>query len=456
MNVIFILIDALRPDHLSCYGYNRETSPNIDNLAKQGVLFENTFSSDNLTNKSTLAILSGRHLLTNKKGFTYDEKELKSFFESGGVFLQEILKKNGYKTYCLHHLYGWRKIGFDYYFKDDKKVAIIKKIPGVSKISKNLFYKFGSKKMINKIKFKRDSERMINEAIDIIKEEDNFFIKLPFNDTHMPYNYPQNFTKFHAENKSERIFDTLSIENGYNKQYVKFCKENLDENCEIEDIKAMYDNAIAYNDYLIGKIIKTLKEEGIFEKTIIVIFSDHGESLGEHKIYSDHHGLYDVSMHVPLIISGNVPKNKKIKTLTSLQDITPTVLDLVGIRYDDSLFDGKSLLPLMFDEKDKIRDLVFMEEITYYDKKAIRTEDYKYMESSSKEGAMCSRCNNYHGGIIELYDLKKDPGENINIAKSNKELLLEMKLKLDKTIRDLKTVNEKRRIKKVFAGNKNI
>ena len=107
-----------------------------------------------------------------------------------------------------------------------------------------------------------------------------------------------------------------------------FCKSGFSHDCKIGDIIDRYDNAIAYDDYLIGKIIKTLKEENLFEDTIIVFFSDHGESIYEHEIYVDHHGLYDVSVHVPLIISAKqLPKNKKINSLVSLQDITPTILN---------------------------------------------------------------------------------------------------------------------------------
>ena len=74
-NIIFILMDALRPDNLGCYGYGRKTSPNIDNLAKQGILFENAFSSHNSTNKSALSILASRDVLTDKKNFSYDKNE---------------------------------------------------------------------------------------------------------------------------------------------------------------------------------------------------------------------------------------------------------------------------------------------------------------------------------------------------------------------------------------------
>ena len=118
-------MDGLRPKHLGCYGYHRNTSPNIDNLAKDSVLFQKHFSTNGTTDNSFLSYLSGRHILKGpglgvhvSDGMFYSPEELKNFFDSGGTFLQEILKKHNYKTYCLKHLHGWQKRGFDYYFKE--------------------------------------------------------------------------------------------------------------------------------------------------------------------------------------------------------------------------------------------------------------------------------------------------------------------------------------------------
>jgi arylsulfatase A-like enzyme len=88
----------------------------------------------------------------------------------------------------------------------------------------------------------------------------------------------------------------------------------------------------------------------------------------------------------------------------------------------------------------------------YLERKAIlRTEKYKYIEAKSKKEATCIKCNKIHGGIIELYDLENDPEEKINLAKTNEKLLIEMKTKLDKKIKDLKTSNEKRRLNQVLS-----
>jgi len=295
-----------------------------------------------------------------------------------------------------------------------------------------LFYRFSSKSLVcflalRKIKNKLKEpsyERSTKEAIKIIREnkgKNPFFMWIDYDDTHMPYN-PNNF--------SERFKDYKG---------------------RVGKIISKYDGAIFYDDSLIGEVLETLKEEKLFDSTIIFFLSDHGESLGEHGIYFDHHGLYDVSFNTPLIIHAKGLKNKKITALAQLEDLTPTALDLAGIKYDQGIFDGKSLFPLMKGKEKEIRESIFMEECYLAKKIALRTEDYKYIEAKSKKDATCIKCNKIHGGVIELYDLKKDSEENINLAKKNKKKLVNMKIQLDKEIKKIKTLSEKRRLSSVLS-----
>ena len=447
-NIIFFVMDALRARNLGCYGYERNTSPNIDSLAKNGVLFSKFFSTNNSTDNSLMSILSGRHILKEntfcpnmQDSLFYTKEELKSFFDSGGIFLQEILKKNNYKTYCLKYIHGWQKKGFDYYFKegsgklikksknildslrDHKEIfSILQKLYHLSS-SKFITCHLAARKIKNNLKHPVD-ERATDEAIKIIKNnkgKEKFFMWIDYSDTHMPYNPGKFIGKFGNHSNV------------------------------VEDVIARYDEAIFYNDYLIGKVLKTLKEENLFDNTIILFLSDHGESLDEHQIYFDHHGTYDVSFNPPLIIHGKKLQTTKINALTQLEDITPTVLDLLGVRYNPSLFDGKTLIPLIRDNKQQIRDSVVLEEGFLGTKIILRTDKYKYAEAKSKKDAKCIKCNKIHGGVIELYDLEKDPDEKTNLASKNKELRMKMKMKLDKEIINLKTINEKRRLNKILS-----
>ncbi|MFH1607954.1 MAG: sulfatase [archaeon] len=460
-NIIFITIDALRARNLGCYGYHRNTSPNLDSYAKQGVLFEKFFSSYNCSHKSFLSILSGRHVLGQDLEHYPSKREMKSFFDTGGILLSEILQKNGYKTHFLRKLFGWQKIGFDYSLKQEaqeasKKWNIIRFIKKSNKIYNIAQYVLHNsyaipEKLESKIRSNNTGETATNEAIEIIRQnkKNNFFLWLHYTDAHVPHIFPHSFSgKFTPKKESKRIFEIPEF-NKRNKKDIGFLKACWKAKDTVEDIIAKYDTAISYDDCLISKIVDTLKEEDLLKDTIIFIFADHGESLKEHGLYFTHCGFYDTTFHIPLILFGKgILKNKRIKALTQLEDITPTILDLAKIEYDPALFDGKSLVPLMTEEKDKIRESIFMEERACgLIKRGIRTEKYKYSESPESGYSTCLLCNTNHGGTVNLYDLEKDPEENINLAKEDKKILIKMKSKLNKTIKDLKTTDEKRRIK---------
>jgi arylsulfatase A-like enzyme len=447
-NIIFIVMDSVRSRNLGCYGYHRKTSPNIDSLAKGGATFLKNFSTNNSTDNSVFSIFSGRHLVKREQhskeindNIFYSKEELGSFFNSGGKFLQEILKKNNYKTYCLKYLHGWQKRGFDYYFKEGSKKQEEKPKNMLDRLRahKKTFniiqklYRFSSSKIITKYLAAKKindrskdpaDEQATNKAIEIIKKnkgKENFFMWIDYVETHMPY-YPGKFIgKFGNHPNAEK------------------------------GVVASYDEAIFYDDYLIGKVINCLKKEKLFKNTIILFLSDHGESLGEHEIFFDHHGPYDVSFNVPLIISSKDLPVKRIDALTQLEDIAPTVLDLVGIGYDSNLFDGKSLVSLISGKEQKVKDSIFMEECYLERKIILRTEKYKYIEAKSKKEARCIKCNKVHGGMIELYNLEEDPEEKINLARKDNALLVKMKKKLDGKLKELKTTNEKRRLNQLIS-----
>jgi len=181
-NIIFIVMDALRARNLCCFGYDRKTSPNIDKLAKGGVLFEKAFSTNNTTNPSFLSIHSGRHLLKKDfSSFIYNEEEIKSFFNSGGKFIQDILKKKGYKTYCLNYLYTWQKKGFDYFWDSNEELQVkkIQRNKWLSfRILKKIYYALASRpnflfliknKISKEVRSIPKGENSTKEAIGIIK-----------------------------------------------------------------------------------------------------------------------------------------------------------------------------------------------------------------------------------------------------------------------------------------------
>ena len=381
--MILILADALRAKSVGCYGYGNSISPAIDDLAQKGVLFENCFTCTNATDPALTSIMSG--MLTRSHGILHhsyevNDSELRTFDERNVRLLQEVFKDNRYHTFGLDFLHRWHARGYDYY--PHLKIDRTKRKRRMNRLSrlfgsiglKPLFKEFLKTKISRRFggfeSYPRDNETA-QKALELIaQKKDPYFLFVHFWGVHTPYICPQ------VENK-------LSVE--------------------------CYDGAIEIVDNYIKQIADAAGEE-----TLIVVLGDHGESLGEHDIWFDHHGLYDPSLHVPLIFSGpSVPSGKRVKGLVSVTDVFSTILSLANVVYTGRT-DSYDLSPYFAKEKDTIRDFVLAEENYYQDKVCIRTKEHKLIKSTGRN--VCELCKVRHGDDVELYNLEEDPNELCNIA----------------------------------------
>ena len=181
---------------------------------------------------------------------------------------------------------------------------------------------------------------------------------------------------------------------------------------------AAYDGEVAYMDACQQVIYQRLEDLGVLDDTLIVYTSDHGETLFDHGIYFDHHGLYDQTLHIPLIYwrPGLVPSGNYATGYTLQEDMVPTILDLLGMQDDleQISFDGKSAVPVIFGEQDALRSEFYITECTWQRKRGWRTPHWKYFESLEPD---------FHNKPPrELYDLINDPGELTNIAEEQPEV----------------------------------
>jgi len=457
-NIILILIDAVRARNLGCYGYDIETSPNIDKIAEEGIVFENCFSCTNTTDSSLTTIFSGLYPF-NHGITTHGEKIEKSHLRylNKIIFLQDILRKNGYKTLAIDWLSRWHRRGFDYYSGPlDKK--------------RKIFYRFMSNtytyKLFNNVagvisKFKNDNtiyydnaNSVTNKAINIINKykNKNFFLFIHYWDTHTPYNPPKKYLKklfinnnYNANITIENILNSIK-----NDKWRRYLKKWMLKAKNVEELLASYDAELSYIDNEIGRLVEYLNKLEILNDTILIITSDHGESLIEHGIYFDHHGLYDVNIHVPLIIRyPEVIHRKKVKSLVQHVDLVPTILELLEIKYNGR-FDGKSLVMLFEEDIKNFRQFIYTEESYTQRKFAIRTYKYKYIFAPKKEEAICRFCGVIHGDFEELYDLENDPEELINIADKNFKTKKELKRLLIKFTNKMEKQKIKKKIKKII------
>ena len=445
-NIVLIGIDALRADHLGCYAYNKETSPNIDNLAKKGITFENAFSCINTTDPSFTTILSGKYPISHgirNHGEKVTNSMLQNFYKQKIKFLSEILRDNGYKTVGMDWLGRWHKKGFEYYLGDAPQKRHLKIL---SKIVNQLPDTFSDK--INKIYRRATSSKssLTDKSLELINNCNKpFFLFIHYWDVHTPYNAPESIYNELKPRGDGQELEELFV-NIRNEKWKEYLLKAAGKATTAEEVSAMYDSAIKYVDQEIGRLVKYFKEQGIYENTIFVITSDHGESLIEHGIFFDHHGLYDESIHIPLIFNNLPVEGKRIKGFVQHVDIVPTLLDILNIPFKEAEFDGVSLVPLIRDEVNSLRSFIVAEESYTENKIAIRTNKWKYIYSPSKDAATCRFCGVIHGGIEELYHLGSDPKEMQNIVEEKPEIAKILRKNLFDWLSNLKSKEEKKLI----------
>lgn len=442
-NIILIVIDALRARNLGCYGGGTQASPNIDKLARDGIQFENCYSCWNTTDQSLTSLFSGRYPRTHgivHHGDKITLEDLTAFSRLKSKSLSELLHEKGFKTYAVDWMGRWFKRGFDFYgYQRDKNIwqkflYIVFTLPYVHlrymaanisllriyskkrKTSISSMWK-GLKGVWNTFRFTfelarvQDADYVTKFAQKVIDDtkDDNFFLFLHYWDTHTPYNCP----KKHMDREKSRR-GTIDI------------------------IVSKYKGAVNYVDKCIGDLIATLINHQILEDTLIIITSDHGESLTEHDMFFDHHGLYEVTTHVPLIVF--YPKlfsqPKKIQGLVQHVDLVPTVCDYLGINDQDLGCDGSSMRPLISGEEKDFRDVAFFEESYVQRKIGLRNKTHKYIYAPDGTG-MCNYCQKVHAGVEELYDLRRDPEETQNVVSVERKIADQMRIELDSVIQKL-------------------
>ena len=425
LNVILITIDALRADHLGCNGYKRNTSPNINKLANEGILFTQVIGQGMNTFASLPSIITSTYPYTHKVLSCGDA------IDSSCEIITEILKNQGYSTglisgYNLLAKIGGLNRGFD----------TVKYLPSFWGYIEYFFNKWEN--MLRKflsIKpdpseycFIYDARKITHLAIKWLSNKKNkpFFLWIHYFEVHGFYkNLPSPYKKmflyddFYKGNKHVPISDSLSNVyggHGHIPYYIsEMCITDLDYYI------AQYDAAIRYVDTQIGLLMEKLKRLNFYNKTIVVLTADHGESLGEHNFYLDHDSLYDEIIKIPLIIkcNGILPKGIIINSQLESIDIVPTILDILKIK--STKLKGVSLLPLISGRQEQPLEHAFSmsSEAT-----SIRTKDWKLIHNLTTDKN-------------ELYNLNDDPGELTNLISMEKEKFKFLKRRLDYYLNNL-------------------
>jgi len=312
-NIILITIDTLRADHLKCYGYHRDTSPNIDQFASEGMLFEKCFSHASETRPSFACIFSG--FLPREVTVLKSKRLLPS-----AKTIPQMLPPFEYKTiavvsnYVLSRRWGW---GARYMIYDDtlNERELVRKWP------------------------ERTAKNTTDRAIELLNQfqKERFFMWIHYQDPHGPYAPPEHLRKLFWNPDSHKPRN-LKLSGSKTGDGGIPSYQRLPGTLDYHYYVSQYDAEIRYADQQFKRLIDALKQLKLYDNSFIIFSSDHGEGMGEHNYYFAHGEYsYNHQTHVPLIIKhGSQLQGRRCDYVQHL-DIVPTVLNVVGTVGDSRL-----------------------------------------------------------------------------------------------------------------------
>ncbi|MBB6634519.1 sulfatase family protein [Cohnella thailandensis] len=410
MRILFLDLDSLSPDHLGCYGYPRDTSPNIDRIAEQGVRFTGYYTSDAPCAPSRAALMSGRfgiHSgLVGHGGTAADfrrEGESRQFRDLLTTeSLPGFLRSAGLKT-VLFSPFGERHSQWTFY-------------AGFSEIHNS-----GKSGM-------ESAEEVTPGVLDWIErnsQEDDWFLYVNYWDPHTPYRAPESFgnpfaneplpdwmTEEMLERHKRKVGphsarEINMFDNKTNPKWPRQPGELLDMN----DLRQMidgYDCGIRYVDSHVGQLLDALSRNGIMEDLVIIVSADHGENQGQLGIYGEHATADQGTCRIPMIVRWpGVTRPGVDEGLHYHLDFLPTVAELLG-KEPSPTWDGRSYAPALTEGTDCGREYLVLSQCVHVCQRSVRFGDWLYMRT-------------YHDGYHlfpkeMLYNLKADPFEQQDVA----------------------------------------
>ncbi len=421
-NILLITVDTLRPDHLGCYGYMRDTSPVIDDLAKRGALFQNAVVQWPKTSPSFASMMTSTYGHKNRVMGT--RQKLGDF----NTTIAEILYNSGFNTVGI---VGNANLAAGFNFDQGFK-----------------WYQepWNDSVVEDDNKSGCDATTLTNRAIDWLEEhgdDNNYFLWVHYIDPHAKYIPPPPFDSLFVDDPYYHLGDRkIALNEGQNEDMGGSPgRARLGDIDRLNHYISQYDGEIRYMDEEIGRLMTTVRAIGLWEDLLIIFTSDHGESLGEHNYYFEHGRLpYDACAKVPLIFSGGKIKQPgvRVEEPVAILDLFPTILDYAGLNTIGEEA-GITLQPLIeMDTRDLKRNFVFMEsgyEMNY--QRSIRDTKWKliYVPEVRIQKIMT-------GSEYELYDLTSDPGETVNLIDEEQEIAEVMKVELFRWLSETSSMGE--------------
>lgn len=431
-NIILIVMDSVRAANLSCYGYPRVTTPNLDTIATQSALFEQAISVGCWTLPVHASLFTGLYPLSHN--VTVSRDALPDNFPT----LARQLKEANYQTACFsNNAYISDVTGLTQGFDTVENIWRVSNPRGtqrtkLGKLIKNLESKGPLTRPVIALIRKVQRVRMIlkrqrnqsdkggqltnNKIQDWLTKDRNpdvpFFLFVNYMECHEPYNPPHPYNRRFM---AKRYTPSRVAQIGTKEEIASRVSEQRGQE-DLEILQALYDGEINYLDHKIGELVHFIETLSILDNTVLVITSDHGDSLGEHHQIGHRITLYEQLVHVPLLI--RYPKrfqpNTRVAQQVSLIDLYSTLLELAGVKSSPVTTNGSYSLTKTPSNGDEIRPFTIAENVAPKSlngvtNQMIRTNTYKYIWKSNRQH--------------ELYNLINDPRELHNVAAKESEVV---------------------------------
>ncbi|MEK7764768.1 MAG: sulfatase [bacterium] len=400
-NILLLAVDSLRRDHMSGYGYPKLTTPHLDRFARDAALFEGHVSAHIPTTPAYGTLLTGRDAfgtqvvaLRHQGPLTPDVKTL-----------AEILRGHGYDTTCVGFTGNPSARGFDRYLDFGQTWGGWNQRP------------LRKAEELNKV--------FLPELDRLHAAGKPWMVMLRHMDPHAPYLPPPPYDALFFGGDpcapGKTTMDPVKAFKPFRDFHLSWSPPGI---TDADFLTAQYDGELAYLDACVQVILARLAALGAMDDTIVVLTGDHGETLYEHECWFDHHGMYEPTLVVPLVIRfpAMLPAGKRIPGVHRHQDVVPTLLELAGLEGGVPC-DGRSLLPLVAGKDAGLPSEFYITECTWMRKHGWRTPEWKLIVALEPD---------FHfKPEVELYNLKNDPGELRDVAQQRPEIVEAMRKKMD-------------------------
>ena len=424
-NILAIIVDDLRPE-VAAYGDRIAHTPNIDQLADTGVLFENAFTAVPVCGASRAALFSGRKPTANR--FIRFDSRLDSELPDA-VSLPGYFQEHGYHTVSNGKVFDvtldsegawsetpWNPEG-DWHSdrgrdarRGDIQRAYLNEPAGANGPAYERLDVADSAYPDGKT-----AEKTINDLRRLRESGSPFFLVVGFRKPHLPFTAPARYWSLY-DPEDFTLPSTFYMtpdrapyhpvhNSGELRRYAGIPPEGLLEESQALHLMHAYHAAVSYADAQVGKVLDSLTDLGLEDNTIVILLGDHGWNLGEHTMWSKH-TLFDVALRTPLIIRAPDRASSRVSAVVSLLDLFPTLMDLTGLPSPGGL-DGVSLAPVLDDPHAMVRTAAISR---WYDGASVRTSRFRYTDWRDESGTVKARM---------LFDLDVDRDETRNVSEES-------------------------------------